>query len=548
LIHPFEAQHLPVGAPLRRLSPIPVPPTFKDRPAAQAGRCCHISFPWLSASALSLCHLHSTRAVIAWLGRDFSSQQREPATPRHVTTRPFAPTLFAPLRSASHRVALAITITIAIAAAIMGSSSRKRSRSVVEENRAECPFKVTIVANPPRTDRDRQKTKRQKRDETDEDKKIQIQMSPFSPTGKFKTHETMDLHYTVEPSAQWLEMTRYNSFVLNGTKYYSEGFVYVANDATIERQRGASAAENGGQFRKAEDDWVARILEIRAADEHHVYARVNWMYSPDELPKGTLDGKKLVEGRQPYHGQNELVASNHMDVINVVSVTMPAVVNQWIETDDDEIQDALYWRQAFDCRNSQLSAVELICKCETPANPDKTLIGCTNSACGKWLHYQCLLEDVLARTFERLGNDKPHIDEGTVVKKEDKEEERAARPLSPTETREEETQPTIDVRGGEASKDAVVKQANGDAPKPTETPVSGHTTPAPETSKTASEKKARRKSKADSKPYQNLFDAALKMDDGPTVWEIKDLRPNVSGGESTWTEKPRCLCCGVAID
>jgi hypothetical protein len=44
-----------------------------------------------------------------------------------------------------------------------------------------------------------------------------------------------------------------------------------------------------------------------------------------------------------------------VDVINVSSVTMPAIVNQWIETNDDEIQDALYWRQAFDCRNSQLS-------------------------------------------------------------------------------------------------------------------------------------------------------------------------------------------------
>lgn len=95
----------------------------------------------------------------------------------------------------------------------MGSASRKRARSVADENRAECPFKVTIVTNPPRIDRDRPKAKKQKRDETDDDKKVQIQISPFEPVGKFKTHETMDLHYTVEPSAQWFDMTRYNSFV-----------------------------------------------------------------------------------------------------------------------------------------------------------------------------------------------------------------------------------------------------------------------------------------------------------------------------------------------
>lgn len=62
--------------------------------------------------------------------------------------------------------------------------------------------------------------------------------------------------------------------------------------------------------KRSDDDWVARILEIRASDEHHVYARVYWMYWPDELPPGTQDGKKHVSGRQPYHGRNELIASN----------------------------------------------------------------------------------------------------------------------------------------------------------------------------------------------------------------------------------------------
>lgn len=86
--------------------------------------------------------------------------------------------------------------------------------------------------------------------------------------------------------------------------------MYVANEATIERQK-AGNPQAMGPIRKSDDDWVARILEIRAADEHHVYARVYWMYSPDELPSNTLDGKKTVHGRQPYHGKNELIASNH---------------------------------------------------------------------------------------------------------------------------------------------------------------------------------------------------------------------------------------------
>lgn len=78
----------------------------------------------------------------------------------------------------------------------------------------------------------------------------------------------------------------------------------------MKRERAGGAKE---PIKKSDDDWVARILEIRASDEHHVYARVYWMYWPDELPRGSRDGRKIVRGRQPYHGTNELIASNHSE-------------------------------------------------------------------------------------------------------------------------------------------------------------------------------------------------------------------------------------------
>lgn len=95
---------------------------------------------------------------------------------------------------------------------------------------------------------------------------------------------------------------------VNGNKYPSEAFVFVANDDAVERQRSGKLSQvqvGPGDF------WVARILEIRASDEHHVYARVCWMYSPDELPAAAMAGKKTTAGRQAYHGMNELIASNH---------------------------------------------------------------------------------------------------------------------------------------------------------------------------------------------------------------------------------------------
>ncbi|RKL20550.1 hypothetical protein BFJ72_g15023 [Fusarium proliferatum] len=425
-------------------------------------------------------------------------------------------------------------------------SNRKRSRSVGEENRAECPFTISYAPGPSAAQHERHKNKKRKRDGQDDDKRVQIQISPFSPTGSFKTHDTMDLYYAVEPGERWQDMKRYNSFVLNSIKYYSEGFVHVANEVTIAQRK----AQGDGKdvCNKGNDDWVAHILEIRASDEHHVYARVYWMYWPEELPAGTLDGKKTVQGRQQYHGANELIASNHMDIINVVSVTGPATVNQWIESDDEEIKDALYWRQAYDCRNPQLSSVELVCKCQTPADPDKTLIGCTSSECGEWMHHECMAHDILIRVYERLGTDRPYRAKGSIVKEEKPEE--ATHPLSPTDDEEKTTQPTIDVGSGETNDNVYVRKAARETPRDAETP-----TPGPTSSRSiatasvkGSAKKGRKKKIADSKPYLGLFEATLKMQDGPTAWGIRDLRENVTGGDETWTEKAHCLLCGSSID
>jgi hypothetical protein len=93
------------------------------------------------------------------------------------------------------------------------ASSRKRPRAEPEDNRAECPFTVKTTDH---KEKDRKKKKRP-RTETGEEgegaQRAHLQMSPFAPSGKFKTHETMDIYYRVEPPKQWTDMTRYNSFV-----------------------------------------------------------------------------------------------------------------------------------------------------------------------------------------------------------------------------------------------------------------------------------------------------------------------------------------------
>ncbi|KAI2615604.1 hypothetical protein GGR54DRAFT_258205 [Hypoxylon sp. NC1633] len=420
------------------------------------------------------------------------------------------------------------------------ATARKRPRPELEESQAECPFSVV---HPDPNEKEKKAKRRRQESEDHPQAKILLQASPFSPLGKFKDpNNTMDRHYQVQPYQKWMDMTRYNSFVLNGVKYWSEGFIFVANSSTIERQK--NPGDTLQPRKKSDDDWVARILEIRASDEHHVYARVYWMYWPDELPSGTQDGKKIVSGRLWYHGANELVASNHMDVINVVSVTAPAIVNQWDETNEEEVQPALYWRQAFDVRSMELSSAELRCKCNRPENPDKRLFGCSNEDCKKWLHDECLIHDALMKTYKRLGTDKPH--KSTPVK-EEHGSEAAKRPLSPSETGAAQTaEQSIDVKPEEQQQ--TIKMAD------VEKSLAGIKADNATVSVASSEPKRRgrpRKSElhdqAGAKLYEGLFDAVIHSDIIPPVLEVSDLRENISGGDKSWTEPLHCLICNREI-
>ncbi len=97
----------------------------------------------------------------------------------------------------------------------MTSFARKRLRAEAAD-RAECPF--TVTTDFPK-EKDQKAKKRRKRsdataaEEVEDEDIPKKQLSPFSPSGKFKTHETMDLYYKAMPTKRWGEMTRYNSFV-----------------------------------------------------------------------------------------------------------------------------------------------------------------------------------------------------------------------------------------------------------------------------------------------------------------------------------------------
>jgi hypothetical protein len=151
-------------------------------------------------------------------------------------------------------------------------------------------------------------------------------------------------------------------------------------------------------------------LEVRAKDNQHVYLRVFWLYWPDELPNG----------RQPYHGANEFIMSNAMDIVDAMTVAAPAEVTQWDEEkDEQEDLGQRFFRQFLDIKKlggpkgSELSAIRQHCICHKYYNPDKTMYKCPHDGCGTWNHEECLIEAILDKTYKRLVEESGPAANGT---------------------------------------------------------------------------------------------------------------------------------------
>ncbi|KAL7940359.1 hypothetical protein V8C42DRAFT_349552 [Trichoderma barbatum] len=238
-----------------------------------------------------------------------------------------------------------------------------------------------------------------------------------------------------------------------------------------------------------------------------------------------------------------------VDIINVVSVVGAVNVRQWIESNSGGIQESLYWRQAFNCRTSELSSVALVCKCRTLSNPDETLIGCSNKSCEEWMHYDCLLDDVLTRVYDRLGTDIPHKSEKPAIKEETKEDTKDDPKegtkgdllyglLSPSVEGEDRKSPIV---ANSEIKDQVHVQRDDESSKDTETLTLAPLKPSDMSSKSALAKRGK-------KTWGGLFEATLKINEGPMVWQVTDLREGIEGGKKKWTEPGYCLLCDTLIE
>ncbi|KAI9698395.1 MAG: hypothetical protein M1836_003975 [Candelina mexicana] len=240
---------------------------------------------------------------------------------------------------------------------------------------AECPFTIEF----PSWDTTKTKDKKRKSVNTkrkDDSDGHEIAHNPFQ--------SNLEMTYIVRPQNLWNTNKKYRNFVV-GTETFGVNDYILVNHSPI-------AAGTVIDTTDERQYWIAKVLEVRALDQQHVYLRVFWLYWPDELPGG----------RQKYHGKHELIASNHMEIIDAMTVAGRAEVHHWLENDGDDVLTSLYWRQTYHCFKGTISALRPRCVCKQPMNPDKLLMACSNEDCEMWLHEDCIIEDTLTKTFDRL--------------------------------------------------------------------------------------------------------------------------------------------------
>ena len=149
-----------------------------------------------------------------------------------------------------------------------------------------------------------------------------VQPNPFPET------ELSEVHVKISPAIYWESTSRYRKFTINSEEFQVGQIVFVKK--VEEEQDTPDAIQH----------WLAKVLEVRAGDASHVYLRVFWAYRPEDLPGG----------RQPHHGSCELIISNHMDIIEALTVQASASVIYWND-DPDHLAlpaDQLFYRQSFD--------------------------------------------------------------------------------------------------------------------------------------------------------------------------------------------------------
>ncbi|OTA39270.1 hypothetical protein BTJ68_00761 [Hortaea werneckii EXF-2000] len=125
--------------------------------------------------------------------------------------------------------------------------------------------------------------------------------------------ERLTVQYEVKPASNWESLRKYKKFTVGDESIGAGEHVLVKHDDTDDGKVDYAA------------QWKAKVLEVRALDSEHVYVRVAWLNRPEDLDTG----------RKSYHGKNELIPTNQLDIIDAMTVNGKLDVYKWEEENDD---------------------------------------------------------------------------------------------------------------------------------------------------------------------------------------------------------------------
>ncbi|RMZ90785.1 hypothetical protein DV736_g1996, partial [Chaetothyriales sp. CBS 134916] len=238
----------------------------------------------------------------------------------------------------------------------------------------------------------------------------------------------LQIDYTIRPGSEWSEMRRYRNVKYQDNDFPVDSFILVNRTYPPPSPPPADASKEEILNYQRTNMWVGMIREARALNENRVFLRVFWLYWPEELPGGS----------RVYHGQQELVLSNHVEVVEATTISGPAQVSHWREEDEEDETPLypLFWRQTLDLKpgpngKATLSVLRKHCVCRKEYNPDRIMFKCMQDSCGIWNHKECLekdLEDSLKLKMRKRALDS-HLDRRAAdFSQEQKDRENEAAP------------------------------------------------------------------------------------------------------------------------
>ncbi|PWA59808.1 bromo adjacent homology (BAH) domain, Zinc finger, RING/FYVE/PHD-type [Artemisia annua] len=132
----------------------------------------------------------------------------------------------------------------------------------------------------------------------------------------------------------------------------------------------------------ADDTYVALVRGFQADPNEAVKVETRRYYRPEDT----------VAGRKPFHGSRELFLTDHYDNQNASTILEKCVVNTFTNyTLLKDVRPIDYFsRFEYQTETGWFSpdAVEVVCKCEMPVNPDVFMLKC--EACRELYHPVCL--------------------------------------------------------------------------------------------------------------------------------------------------------------